>query len=96
MAAAAAVAAAAAAAAAAARAAAEARHAAEAAGRAADAARGAAKAATEAAAAAGERNTFRRVRPPAFSWAGALKDLKGRYTSVQLQHEISRARRRAP
>ena len=26
---------------------------------------------------------------PNFGWAGALKDLRGRYTSVELQHKIS-------
>lgn len=26
---------------------------------------------------------------PTFSWAGALKDLRDKYTSVELQHEIS-------
>jgi hypothetical protein len=26
---------------------------------------------------------------PTFGWAGALKDLKGKYTSVELQHRIS-------
>ena len=34
----------------------------------------------------------RRKRPkgkPKFDWAGALKDLRGQYTSVQLQHRIA-------
>jgi len=26
---------------------------------------------------------------PTFSWAGALKDLRGQYTPVELQHKIS-------
>jgi hypothetical protein len=26
---------------------------------------------------------------PEFGWAGALKDLKGKYSSVELQHRIS-------
>jgi hypothetical protein len=26
---------------------------------------------------------------PTFSWAGALKDLRDQYTSVELQHKIS-------
>jgi hypothetical protein len=26
---------------------------------------------------------------PTFSWAGALKDLRDHYTSVELQHQIS-------
>jgi len=29
---------------------------------------------------------------PRFAWAGALKDLRGRYTSVELQHQIARWR----
>ena len=29
---------------------------------------------------------------PTFSWAGALEDLRDRYTSVELQHEISQWR----
>ena len=32
----------------------------------------------------------KRVRSkPTFSWAGALKDMRDKYTSVDLQHEIS-------
>jgi len=31
----------------------------------------------------------RRRAAPTLGWAGALKDLKGRYTSVELQHKIS-------
>jgi len=31
---------------------------------------------------------------PRFDWAGALKDMRDRYTSVELQHEISRWRSR--
>ncbi|MBN2224199.1 MAG: DUF2281 domain-containing protein [Deltaproteobacteria bacterium] len=31
-------------------------------------------------------------RKPTFSWAGGLRDLRDRFTSVQLQHEISRLR----
>ena len=34
----------------------------------------------------------RRKRPkgkPVFGWAGALKDLRGQYTSVQLQHQMA-------
>jgi hypothetical protein len=30
--------------------------------------------------------------PPSFSWAGALRDMQGKYTSVELQHEISKRR----
>jgi hypothetical protein len=29
---------------------------------------------------------------PRFDWAGALKDMKDQYTSVELQHEISKWR----
>lgn len=29
---------------------------------------------------------------PSFSWAGALKDMRGQYTSVQLQHQIAESR----
>lgn len=29
---------------------------------------------------------------PQFAWAGALKELKSQYTSVQLQHQISDSR----
>jgi mRNA-degrading endonuclease RelE of RelBE toxin-antitoxin system len=29
---------------------------------------------------------------PAFKWAGILRDLRDKYTSVELQHEISRWR----
>ena len=29
---------------------------------------------------------------PRFDWAGALKDMRGQYTSVDLQHEIARLR----
>jgi hypothetical protein len=31
-------------------------------------------------------------RPPKFLWAGALKDLRDRYTSVDLQHQIAKWR----
>jgi hypothetical protein len=31
-------------------------------------------------------------RKPQFSWAGALRDMRGEYTSVELQHEITRWR----
>ncbi len=36
-----------------------------------------------------------RSRPrlqPQFDWAGALKDMREKYTSVDLQHEITRLR----
>ena len=31
-------------------------------------------------------------RKPRFEWAGALKDMRDDYTSVDLQHEITRRR----
>jgi len=31
-------------------------------------------------------------RKPQFGWAGALKDLRGEFTSVELQHEVTRLR----
>lgn len=31
-------------------------------------------------------------KKPEFQWAGALKDLREQYTSVELQHEISKLR----
>ena len=31
-------------------------------------------------------------RKPQFGWAGALKDLRGEFSSVELQHEITRLR----
>jgi len=31
-------------------------------------------------------------RQPQFAWAGALKEMKEEYTSVQLQHQISELR----
>ena len=72
-----------------------ARRAAAAAAEAADAADRAAQAAADAAAAidGNARGRSRKHRQKlAFSWAGALKGLRGKYTSVQLQHEISRDR----
>ena len=32
------------------------------------------------------------VRPMKFQWEGALKDMRGQYTSVQLQHQIAELR----
>ena len=37
-----------------------------------------------------QRSTPR--RKPRFNWAGALKDMRGEYSSVDLQHEITRWR----
>ena len=39
-----------------------------------------------------ERWARKQERKPKFEWAGALKELRDRYTSVDLQHEISRWR----
>ncbi len=39
-----------------------------------------------------EKQGKRPRRKPRFNWAGALKDLRGRYTSVELQHKISELR----
>jgi len=36
-----------------------------------------------------ERKSTRQRHPIKFQWEGALKDLRGRYTSVQLQHQIA-------
>jgi hypothetical protein len=36
-----------------------------------------------------ERRVKKPRTKPKFNWAGALKDLKEQYTSVQLQHQIS-------
>jgi hypothetical protein len=36
-----------------------------------------------------EKRTNRPRAKPTFSWAGALKDLRDQYTSVDLQHKIS-------
>ena len=34
----------------------------------------------------------RQTVPMKFQWEGALKDMRGQYTSVQLQHQISELR----
>ena len=34
-------------------------------------------------------------RKPQFDWAGALKDMRDDYTSVDLQHEVARWRSKA-
>ncbi len=39
-----------------------------------------------------EHRVKRQARPMKFPWEGALKDLRGQYTSVQLQHQIAEAR----
>ena len=35
-----------------------------------------------------QKRSQKRARPLGFRWAGALSDLKNRYTSAELQHEI--------
>jgi len=36
-----------------------------------------------------EKRARRPRRKPKFDWAGALRDLRDRYTSVELQHKIA-------
>jgi len=36
-----------------------------------------------------EKRSRKRHGKPSFAWAGALKDLRDQYTSVELQHRIS-------
>ncbi|MBI4317079.1 MAG: DUF2281 domain-containing protein [Chloroflexi bacterium] len=36
-----------------------------------------------------EKRLKKHRRKPELRWAGALKDLRGKYTSVELQHKIS-------
>lgn len=40
-----------------------------------------------------KRRSSARLKPR-FDWAGALKDMRGEYTSVDLQHEITHLRGR--
>ncbi len=35
------------------------------------------------------KRASRECRKPTFDWAGGLKELKSKYTSVELQHEIA-------
>ena len=35
-----------------------------------------------------EHRVKRQIRPMKFQWEGSLKDMRGQYTSVQLQHQI--------
>ena len=35
-----------------------------------------------------QRRSQKKPMAPRFHWAGALSDLKGQYTSVELQHQI--------
>ena len=39
-----------------------------------------------------DRQNRRAHKKPKLSWAGALKDIKGRYTSVDLQHRAAARR----
>lgn len=39
-----------------------------------------------------EKKTNRKPAPMKFEWEGALKDLRDKYTSVQLQHQIAELR----
>ena len=39
-----------------------------------------------------EKRVKGKVKKTPFKWAGAIKDLKDRYTSVELQHRISELR----
>ena len=39
-----------------------------------------------------EQKVKRQVLPMKFQWEGALKDMRGQYTSVQLQHQIAELR----
>jgi len=36
-----------------------------------------------------EKRAKKTKKKPKFDWAGALKDLRDRYTSVELQHKIT-------
>jgi len=42
-----------------------------------------------------EKRGRRAQGKPRFDWAGAIKDLRGQYTSVELQHRIAEWRIRA-
>ena len=39
-----------------------------------------------------EKREKKHREKPLFKWAGALKDLRDQYTSIELQHEISKWR----
>ncbi len=39
-----------------------------------------------------EHRVRRQVRPMEFKWEGSLRDMRGQYTSVQLQHQIAELR----
>ncbi len=38
------------------------------------------------------KQSSRPRQKPQFDWAGALKDMRSEFTSVELQHEITRSR----
>jgi hypothetical protein len=42
-----------------------------------------------------DEHAMRHHQAPRLEWAGALEDLRGQYSSVELQHEISTWRRGA-
>lgn len=39
-----------------------------------------------------EKQLKKQRKKPKFNWAGAMKDLRSEYTSVELQHKISELR----
>lgn len=39
-----------------------------------------------------EKRLKKQRKKPGFAWAGAMKDLRDQYTSVELQHKISELR----
>lgn len=43
-----------------------------------------------------EKRQKRSKNQPSFDWAGALRDLREQYTSVQLQHQIAEWRNNEP
>ena len=43
-----------------------------------------------------QKHRHKRRGKPTFDWAGALKDLRSQYTSVELQHAIMRWRMGPP
>ena len=43
-----------------------------------------------------EKDQKRAKKRPKLDWAGALKEFRDQYTSVELQHEISRMRTEEP
>ncbi|MBS4028316.1 MAG: DUF2281 domain-containing protein [Ignavibacteriales bacterium] len=43
-----------------------------------------------------EKTQREKRKKPKLDWAGALKELRDQYTSVELQHEISKERMKLP